>query len=210
MSESTDYVDLLWASKALLIRDQPFILKSGRESYVYANHRNLICLPQYLEMFSELLVSTARSRYERTFAFSNVDSSVSPYLVSGCSLIAKFPFYSLRPVSREKGLADQVFSYARNEGSTFEPRLPAVVVDDVVTTTSTLLHAVQTLGEESIAVLGAVCLLDRRVASERESGDLTIAAVATLPDVLNHALAHVDLDGTQRRLVEIELLALEN
>lgn len=210
MPHRVDYPAIVWASGALLVRDAPFTLRSGRQSRVYANHRNLVCLPDALAVLTNALVKAAQSSYPAPFAFSTVDSSVSPLLVAAAATLADIPAYSYRPVSREKGLSDDLFAYDKVETSKRPPRLPAVVVDDVVTTTQTLATAATALDEHGIVVLGGACILDRRTASDRAADPMAVVAVASLADVLRYGLAKVDLTNEDRRNISLELMTLDN
>jgi orotate phosphoribosyltransferase len=207
--EAADYQNLMWSSGGVLIRDEPFILKSGRQSYVYVNHRDLICLPHGLRLFAALIIANVRDAFGAEHALATVDSSVSPFLVAACAAQVDVPFYNYRAVSREKGISQHVFRYDRNAASSFHPGLPAVLVDDVVTTMSTLTNAAQTLREQDIEVLGASCLLDRRVASDL-ADDLVISSISSLTALLEHGLADSPVSDEHRRLIDIELMALRN
>jgi orotate phosphoribosyltransferase len=206
MSAASQYLQLLWDSGALLLQDEPFTLKSGRTTYVYANHRNMICLPENLQFLADALIEVSNLKWSEPFALSTVDSSVSPYLVAAFSLRGTLPFYNLRSVNREKGLSNEFFSYDRNPSATFNSGLGAVLVDDVVTTMATLNWAATSLEEHNIRVFGAVCLLDRRVGTQKTS--MEVVAVATLESALQYGLDNVSLTDEQRRLIDIELPAL--
>jgi orotate phosphoribosyltransferase len=202
------YHDLLWSSGALMIRDEAFTLKSGRRSYTYANHRDLICVPMHLRSLTRLLSARAHEEFPTPYAFATVDSSVSPFLGAACALESEIPYYNYRAVSREKGVVDQLFRYDRIVETSFAPNLPAILVDDVVTTTGTLSNAARALEQRNINVLGAVCLLDRRVSSEASAPDFRLAAVTNLANVLRHGLKTQDLGPETQRLIDVELGAL--
>lgn len=209
MSPADEYIRLLWESGALLVREEPYPLKSGNRSYVYANHRDLICIPDHLGFVANSLLDVIRGAWTSPFALSSVDSFVSPFLVAAAALQGPYALYTVRPASREKGVSDEVFSYEQNTDHGFEPHLPAVLVDDVVTTEKTLRYAAGLLAEHGVQVLGAVCLLDRRVKRELTAATIDVVPVARLADALEFGLANLDLSTEQQRLVEIELSDLE-
>jgi orotate phosphoribosyltransferase len=107
----TDYLRRMWEADALLVRPQPFTLKSNRESYVYANHRNLVCNPEDLRLLADLILETAKGSFPDDFALCTVDSSVSPFLVAAASVRGDVPFYNYRGISREQGVGDLLFGY---------------------------------------------------------------------------------------------------
>jgi orotate phosphoribosyltransferase len=205
-----EYIRQLWISGSILVRPEPFSLKSGRESHVYVNHRHIICLPRHLEAFSSALVTKARTSYPAPFAIANVDSSVSPFLVAASALSYGIPFYNFRALSREKGVRAELFRYDELQEPDFAPSLPAVLVDDVVTTMSTAELSARVLRDNDVAVLGVVCMLDRRVRSDIEKAELPILSVATLTETLSYGLEHGHVVAGQQQLVEIELNALES
>ncbi len=208
MADAADYQKLMWASGAMLVRESSFTLKSGRSSHAYANHRDLVGVPEHLELLVTLLVDTTRSAFTQPVAFCSVDSSVSPYLVAACSLRGRVPFYNYRAVSREAGVAEKLFRYDRVASSPHQPGLPAVLLDDVVTTTGTLTRTEQTLRSAGIDVLGAVCLLDRRLPHEADGSTIAIASVSTLEAMLEAGAQDPALDATAKRYIEVELTEL--
>lgn len=199
----TWYLQTIWAEGALLLREEPFTLKSGLRSHVYVNHRALICDPDTLRFFAMALVERTLEAYGGAIAYCAIDSSTSPYLVAACSLASGTPFVNYRPVNREKGLRDVVFSPpSYREGE--RPRI--VFVDDVVTTSGTLDNAAMDLEFAGWRVAGAVCLLDRRTSAGDDGID--IHAVGSLRQALEYGLANHLVAGQLRRHAEQELSAL--
>lgn len=204
------YIEALWISRAVLLREPAFRLKSGGESYVYVNHRNMICEPRNLSLMAAEMGDVLAGAFEVDYALASVDSSVSPFLVAALALSGGRPFYNHRAVSRERGLADEVFSYSANAASEYPAGLPAVVVDDVVTTTTTLERTSAALAAADVETAGYGCLLDRRTATARtREATASVAAVATLDEVLRYGLREGLLDGAQNRLAALELAALD-
>lgn len=210
MTDAQQYKELMWTSGALLLQEQPFTLKSGRRSHVYANHRDLICVPGHLRLLAEVTLRVARDTFDTPFALATVDSSVSPFLAAACAVAGNIPFYNFRAVSREKGLSRQLFRYDSIVDVEHVAGQPAVIVDDVVTTMGTLLDARDTLEQHEVEVLGGVCLLDRRVASDIEGSPLRVAAASTLADMLGYGLERAGADADFARLVDVERMALAN
>lgn len=210
MSERDDYIRLLWDEGALLLRDQSFELKSGRRSHVYANHRSLLLVPEFLRLMATLLVTEA-GRLRRRFALCSIDSFSSPFLVAAASAALDVPAYALRAANREKGIEKNVFRYVDNSSHAMNnPDLPAVLVDDVVTTASTMSWARLSLNDAGIESAAMVCLLDRRTRSDQEDlADWPIVGVTTLAEVLAFGRKEGKVPDSQRRLVDDELMALE-
>jgi orotate phosphoribosyltransferase len=195
MADASLYLTRLWQSGALLVRDPPFTLKSGRQSHIYANHRNLVCVPDDLRLLTSLLYDTLRGIAPFEVALASVDSTVSPVLCSACSVNYELPMYSYRQTSSERGVSGEVFGYDRNRDSLLPAGLPAVLLDDVVTTNSTVERAASALKDAGVDVLAAVCLLDRRLPDVRDEARLVVRGVATLDDALTFGLEHGHVDG---------------
>lgn len=193
MASADDYLHLIWNENAFLVRDEPFTLKSGVKSHVYANHRALICSPEHLRFLAKALVAAATNLFGTDLAFCAVDSSTSPYLVSSCSLESGLPLINYRPVNREKGLPDVIFSPPKIESGNERPHV--CLVDDVVTTSATLDNAAMDLEFAGWPVAGAVCLLDRR--ARPADDDMKIHGLANLKAALTY--------GLDRDLVAAEL-----
>jgi orotate phosphoribosyltransferase len=205
---TTEYVELLWKQDAVLIKETPFTLKSGRESCVYVNHRDLVCLPSAARLIKAAVVELVETFLPvDEVAVATVDSSVSPLLGAMC-VDAGIPLYVTRPVNREKGLTNSLFSYDALSAPDCSPDRPAVIVDDVLTTTSTVGAAAELLRRHGRTVLGVVCLVDRRVTEDVGKTSLDVRSVATLEDVLSFWLTKASIAGersTQALLVRDEL-----
>lgn len=201
------YLDMIWREDAFLVREEPFTLKSGLKSHLYANHRGLICDPDKLTFLGTLLAQTATEAFGPAVVFCAVDSSTSPYLVASCSLDSRLPLVNYRPVNREKGLPDITFFY-RAHGVHSDHRPAVVFVDDVVTTSTTLDSAAMDLRYGGWEVAGAVCLLDRRVPTETvEDESVIIRGVATLDTVVRFGVERGLMSEDLCRHAERELAA---
>jgi hypothetical protein len=72
MADQDWYIELLWSSKALVLRQEAFELKSGRLSYSYANHRNLVLDPDVASTCVDLITAVARHQFGSSFAIATV------------------------------------------------------------------------------------------------------------------------------------------
>ncbi len=209
MGIEQDYIKSLWNERAIMVEKQPITLKSGRQSHVYINHRNFICLPKNMEFIVTLFEQHFETVWSQPFAICNVHSSVSPLLLSPISIKLKRPFYFYRPVSGEKGVYEDIFKYYHNPSSTFPKNLPAMLIDDVVTTMDTVKTASQSLIQTDIDVLGCTILVDRRVKSEKREKSIKISPIVNLAEILEYGIDNLNLDKEDKKLLEIELQYLE-
>ena len=201
-----EYIRRIWDEKAIIVQQEPLTLKSGRESHVYVNHRNFICLPDNMDLVLSLFEASLEEIRDGPFALCNVSSSVSPIIVGALSLRTKTPFYFYRPVSGEKGLFEDVFTYDFNPSSGFPQNLPAVLLDDVVTTTTTLKNTAKSLGDAGIDVNGSTILMDRRIESEKEDESFQIYPIVMLTEILEYGIHDANLDRESEKLLRIEKL----
>lgn len=209
MITKLEYIKRIWDEKAVIVQRDPITLKSGRESYVYLNHRNFICLSENMDIILSLLEANLSKVSNKPFALSNVTSSLSPILVGALSLRTKIPFYFYRPISSEKGLFQDIFTYDFNPSSRFPKRLPAVLIDDVVTTTTTLKITTESLQNAGIDVMGSVILMDRRIKSEKENPPIKIFSIVSLAEILEFGINNLNLDKEKIKLLEIEIEDLQ-
>ena len=209
MENRKEYIKKLWSEKAVLIRKEPFTLKSNRISYVYINHRNFICIPNNLNIMASLISSHIKMNIDVNYALCNVTSTISPLLISHLSSIMNVPFYFYRPVSSEKGLIEDIFSYEMNPSSTYPKKLPAILIDDVVTTTNTIRTTAQSLQYAGYNVIGCFCLVDRRIKSEIREFSFPLRSVVTLEEILRIGLDQNDIEEDKKHLIEVELDILQ-
>ncbi len=205
MTTKLEYIRRIWNEKAVIVQKEPITLKSRRKSNVYVNHRNFICLPENMEIILTLFETELRKGFDTPYALSNVNSSVSPLLIGPLSLRMNTPLYFYRPSGSEKGLFEDTFRYDYNPSSKFAKKLPAILIDDVVTTTTTLRTTAQSLKEAGIDIIGSVILIDRRIDYEKKSEQMRINSIVLLTEVLEYGLHNVDMSDEEKYLLEIEL-----
>jgi orotate phosphoribosyltransferase len=56
----SQYFDGVYKSKAFLIKEQPFILQSGKQSHLYLNHRNFLSQSNYLALVANIYHELAK------------------------------------------------------------------------------------------------------------------------------------------------------
>lgn len=204
VSEQTkdEYVRRIWKEGGILLDEKAMTLKSTRKSNVYVNNRNFICSPDNMDLvltlFQERLSKVELGKY----ALCNVDSSVSPYLVSGLSQRTRMPMYLYRPVNTERGISMEVFSYDQNPSSTLQSNLPAILIDDVVTTADTIIGTTLSLSqrEPRRETWGAVVLVDRRMESEKSRTPTRIVGIVALTEILEYGIKHENLTDKLRKI----------
>src|SRR3989338_3471351 len=83
------YIDAIYKTGALLIREEPFTLRSGIKSHIYIDHRKFLTNHQYLKLVSNLFFLILKQKLQ-DFTFVGVDSLTSPLLGGSlCALMDK-------------------------------------------------------------------------------------------------------------------------
>lgn len=154
-----------------------------------------------MALLADTVSSIAIEHFGESVRLGDVDSFVSPRLVATASARAGIDVYAYRALHRERGIEGEIFGLHGQP----EPYTPVVLVDDVITTLGTVQDAVRAFARESVPILGTVCLLDRRVPSDREDNPPRVEAAATLTQLLSHGLAEGYISPESTPLVHIEL-----
>jgi len=207
------YIKKIWEEGAVIVRKEPIKLKSGRESYIYVNHRNFVCQPENMKFMISLLKNEIdKIIFSSDVAICNVDSSLSPIIVGALSYYAGIPMYIYRPSSFEKGIVGNLFGYHLIEKSKVQEKLPAVLIDDVVTTATTITKAATTLEYHDIRVEGGLTIVDRRTKKDKEGEHVKVYSVISLEEIIKYGLENknqLGLDEEDLRNLKIEIRKLQ-
>lgn len=74
-----DYMEAVYKTEALMIKEEPFDLQSGRKSHIYLNHRNFLSHYNYLELIARAYLRLLEPLV-RHYRLCAVDSVMSPSL----------------------------------------------------------------------------------------------------------------------------------
>jgi orotate phosphoribosyltransferase len=142
------------------------ILASGKESDFFIDCKQAVLLAEGHALVGELMLEAA-------LAFPSMPVAVAGVELGGCPLASAVALVSFRcgiRTPRGVGLdAIYVRKQAKDHGSrrllegdtSLSPGDPVVVVEDVVTTGSSTLQAIERLRERGLGVAGVVALVDR-------------------------------------------------
>jgi orotate phosphoribosyltransferase len=135
-----------------------FVLASGRRSSFYVDARRTTMSAEGLELIGELGVSRLATR------------RWTPRAVGGLTLGADPVAYAIALAARRRGLTIDAFAVRKQSKShgtgrriegTFEPGMPVVVVEDVITTGASAHEAIVAVERAGGRVLGVLALVDR-------------------------------------------------
>ena len=136
---------------ALVIGD--VTLTSGRQASYYVDAKRATLLPEGFRALGELVAAEA----ERVGATAVGGTTMGADPVACAALAAGAPVkaFFVRKERKEHGLQRWI------EGPELEPGERCLVVEDVVTTGTSTIHAIERVQEEGFEVAGVVSVLDR-------------------------------------------------
>jgi uridine monophosphate synthetase len=134
-----------------MIKFGEFTLKSGKPSYIYADIRSVISQPKLFRWVCELLASKL-TMLKFDFICGVPYSALT--FASAISYANQMPQLLTRKEAKTYGTKKMV------EGS-FTPGQTVVILEDVVTTGSSVLSTIALLQEQGLVVKDVVCLIER-------------------------------------------------
>jgi len=154
-------------------------LTSGRKASYYVDAKRATLLPDGFRALGELVAAEA----ERLGATAVGGTTMGADPVACAALAAGAPVkaFFVRKERKEHGLQRWI------EGPELEPGDRCLVVEDVVTTGSSTIHAIERLKEEGFEIVGVVSVLDRLAGGAEAIGaasnDAPYTPLATIDDV---------------------------
>jgi orotate phosphoribosyltransferase len=136
---------------ALVIGD--VTLTSGRKASYYVDAKRATLLPDGFRALGELVAAEAE-RVGAT-AVGGTTMGADPVACSALAAGAPVKAFFVRKDRKEHGLQRWI------EGPELEPGDRCLVVEDVVTTGSSTIHAIERIKEEGFEIAGVVAVLDR-------------------------------------------------
>mgnify|MGYP001054360732 CR=1 FL=1 len=169
------YARAVYESGALLIREEPFTLRSGRKSHLYINHREFLSSSANIRLMAELYQELLRIHVgECTVAA--VDSIMSPVLCGAITILGGENVVSVRPTKLEHGTEEQVYGSVSGR---------VAMIDDMTSSGGTILAAAKVLRARGHEVSHAIVSVvrDKSLEGVFAAEGLSLAYVATLPQL---------------------------
>jgi orotate phosphoribosyltransferase len=165
------------------VRFGNFTLKSGRQSMVYIDLRQMISYPDLLRRVAALLWQTLSSREKMAERLCGVPYTALP-IATCLSLQHNIPMLLRRKEKKYYGTAKLV------EG-VFEINQNCLIIEDVITTGSSILETASDLRAAGLLVTDTAILIDREEGGREtlEKAGIHVSSVLTLTEIL-HTLAN--------------------
>lgn len=165
-----------------------FTLKSGIQSPVYVDLRVIVSYPEILKQISDMLWNVATTSKADFSVICGVPYTALP-IASSISVGHNVPMVMRRKEAKSYGTKRLI------EG-VFTPESKCLVIEDVVTSGSSVLETVEALTAVALRVSDAVVLLDRFQGGKEmlQSQGVKLHSLLTLPEVLDVLLAKEKVD----------------
>ncbi len=129
----SEYIANIYKTKALLIKEQPFTLQSGKKSHIYLNHRNFLSHHSYLSLIAKTYYVLAEN-IKTDYMLGAVDSIMSPIIVGAMSTLFNKDYIVTRRTPLTHGTQEYIYG---------EIKTNVVLIDDMTSTGDTLIDAAE-------------------------------------------------------------------
>ena len=165
-----------------------FTLKSGIQSPVYVDLRVIVSYPKILKEISDMLWDVATTSNSDFSVICGVPYTALP-IASAISVSHNVPMVMRRKEAKSYGTKRLI------EG-VFTAKSKCLVIEDVVTSGSSVLETVEALASVELVVSDAIVLLDRFQGGKEmlQSQGVKLHSLLTLPEVLDVLLAKGKVD----------------
>ncbi|MBW2976848.1 hypothetical protein KY347_05370 [Candidatus Woesearchaeota archaeon] len=187
------YVEAVYETKSLLIKEQPFDLKSGGKSHIYLNHRNFLSDYRYLGLVANIYLKVLEKKV-KGYKLCAVDSVMSPIITGAMSILGKKDVVMVKGKKLEHGTKEDIYGEICGE---------VVIIDDMSSTGGTLIEAAKKLRENGGLVNYAVVSACRDETAEKNLGKegielLSIAGFKEIIELLMPRLTAKEKDLVRR------------
>ncbi len=138
--------------------DQPIKLASGKMSQVYFDGRKITLHPKGISLFAKAILELVDVNQLHAVGGPSIGADPIATAVSIFALLDKkkeLPAFLVRKEMKQHGLQKQI------EGLELKPGMKVLIVEDVITTGSSVRNTISVVEQTGAKVQAVVCLLDR-------------------------------------------------
>jgi orotate phosphoribosyltransferase len=189
------YVEGIYETKALLIREQPFTLQSGRQSHIYLNHRNFLAKSKYLTLVAKIYLQLIEEHLQ-DYKLAVVDSVMSPIIAGAMSTLSNKDLTIIKSSKMEHGTKEDIYGECTGE---------IVIIDDMTSTGGTIVEAAQKIRKAGATVNYAVvsACRDQSAKENVAKTNITLLSIASFDEILS--LLELELSKKEKELVKLEI-----
>ena len=125
------YIEAIYQTRALLIKEKAFTLQSGKSSHIYLNHRHFLSDHRYLSLVAKIYHQLAQ-QLTGEYILGAVDSIMSPIIVGAMSALFQYDYVVIRKTALTHGTQEFIYGNITK---------PILLIDDMTSTGDTLIDA---------------------------------------------------------------------
>ncbi len=171
-----DYINGIYYTKALLIKDQAFTLQSGKSSHIYLNHRDFLAQHHYLILIAKIYHELA-SVIPHDYILGTVDSVMSPIIVGAMSVLYQQDYVVVKKTSMAHGTKEDIYGNVKNS---------VLLIDDMTSTGGTLIEAAEKIraagGNVDYAIISAY--RDNTAIENLKQHNITLLSIASFGEII--------------------------
>src|SRR5436305_12779871 len=164
MSAASQELLRLLATKSFRLGD--FKLSSGASSDYYVDCRTTTLDAKGARLTGQVFLDEIRARGWKPQAIGGLTMGADPIVVAVAVISGELNGFLVRKAEKQHGTAQRIEGF-REKGA------KVVIVDDVCTTGSSTIQAIETAREFGFEVVGAMCLVEREEAKGRPNVEKT-------------------------------------
>ncbi len=188
----TDYINGIYQTKALLIKEQAFTLQSGKKSHLYLNHRDFLSQHVYLTLIANIYHLLA-AEIENNYVLGVVDSVMSPIIVGAMSTLYQRDYVVVKKAPLTHGTQADIYGAVKN---------PVLLIDDMTSTGGTLIEAADKIrmagGSVDYAIISAY--RDLTAIENLAKHQIKLLSIASFDEII--AQLHDTLTPAEKALVQ--------
>lgn len=174
------YIDGIYQSGAFLIHEDPFTLRSGIKSHIYLDHKKFLTNHHGLKVVMNNFFLMLKEKVDH-FTFVVVDSMMSPMLGSAMATMLEKDMIIIKEEEALHGPREKMFGMIHSNQE-------YVIIDDLISTGSLVMHAAKLIRElGGIVRYAVVCTVrEEAVVKELNHHGIEVLAIATMQEIIEY------------------------